>query len=173
MASSIPSDIASYLTPDEKVVIVGNSQREVYVTNKRLIIKKRGVFGGKEIVDASYRHISSIEYEKEIPLRYVVAGVFVIVFGLLLSYSSPLITQGWFWEGDILSNMLYIISIGLDIGGIILILMGVFLSLGPPVFTLHVVGREPIEIRGKRLEELIRIARQYREETTVSEKETP
>ena len=69
--------------------------------------------------------------------------------------------------------MLYIISIGLNIGGIILILMGVFLSLGPPVFTLHVVGREPIEIRGKRFEELIRIARQYREETTVSEKETP
>jgi len=69
--------------------------------------------------------------------------------------------------------MLYIISIGLDVGGIILILMGVFLSLGPPVFKLHVVGREPIEIRGKRFEELIRIARQYREETTVSEKETP
>lgn len=55
--------------------------------------------------------------------------------------------------------MLYIISIGLDVGGIILILMGVFLSLGPPVFKLHVVGREPIEIRGKRFEELIRIAR--------------
>jgi len=96
MASSILSDIASYLTPDEKVAIVGNSQKEVYVTNKRLIIKKRGVFGGKEIVDASYRHISSIEYEKKIPLRYIVTGVSVIVFGLLLSYFSPLITQGWF-----------------------------------------------------------------------------
>jgi hypothetical protein len=173
MVSSIPSDIASYLTPDEKVIIVGNPQREVYVTNKRLILKKKGIFGGKEIVDASYRYISSIEYEKEIPLRYIAAGVFVIVFGLLLNYFRPLIAQGWYLEGDILSNILYIISTGLGIGGIILIILGVFLSLGPPVFTLHVVGREPIEIRGKGLEELIRVIRQYREETAVSEKGTP
>jgi hypothetical protein len=173
MASSIPVDIASYLIPDEKIIVVGNGEKEVYVTNKRLILRKRGIFGEKRIVDASYRYISSIEYEKEISLRDIVGGISLIILGLLLNYFRPLITQGWFWEGDVLSNVLYIISLGLGIGGVILILMGVFLSIGPPVFTLYIVGREPIELRGRKLEDLFRIVRQYWEDTKPGNEGSP
>jgi hypothetical protein len=173
MASPIPSDIASYLTPEEKVVIVENAEKEVYVTNKRVILKKKGIFGEKKIVDASFRHISSIEYEKEISLRDIAAGIGLITLGLLVYYFRPMITQGWYWEGDVLSNVLYIISIGLGIGGVILIAMGVLLSLGPPVFTLHIVGREPIELRGRRFEVLFKAVRQYREDTKASDEGAP
>ncbi len=172
MDSPIPSDIDSCLTPDERVVVSGNAEKEVYVTNKRIILRKKGIFGDKKIVDASYSHISSIDYEKEVALRDMLAGVGFIILGLLVNYFRPTIVQGWFWEGNVLSNVLYIASIGLGIGGIILIVLGVMLSLGPPVFTLHVVGREPIVFRGKKFEVLFKIARHYVEDTKLGGEET-
>lgn len=67
---SIPSDIASFHQVLNKVMKIGKSRNwEIYVTNKRVIFRKEiggGVFG-KEIVEAPYRHISSIEYKKESP----------------------------------------------------------------------------------------------------------
>ena len=53
------------MTKDEKVIKTGMSREwEIYITNKRVIFRKGGIFG-KEIVEASYRHISSIEYKKQ------------------------------------------------------------------------------------------------------------
>ena len=170
---SIPSDIASYLTPDEKIVMIGRNGGHIYATNKRLIFKTEWILGGKEIVEVSYRHISSIEYEKKISLRYIVAGICIIVLGLLVNYFRPQSTDNLYLFGMILSNWLNILSIVLGICGAILIIIGVLLSLRPPIFTIHIVGRKPIELRGKRLEELFRIVRQYREEIIAPEKVTP
>lgn len=81
---SIPFDIESYLTPDEKIVKIGKSRKwKIYITDKRVIFRKGGMFG-KEIVEASYRHISSIEHKKKSPWGYIIVGLFFIVFGLFL-----------------------------------------------------------------------------------------
>jgi len=171
---SIPSDIASYLTPDEKVLMIRKAKWEIYATNKRLILKKGGLFG-KEIIEASYRHISSIEYGRRISLRWIVAGICVAVFGTLgllitLNFMFGNIV-GWLtWYGsDFRDQLQNLFSLPI-ICGAILILIGVALSLRPPVFTIHIVGRKPIILKGKKLEELIKVVRQYREEIATSEK---
>ena len=166
MSLSIPSDIASYLTPDEKIMMMGKNGGHIYATNKRLIFKNEGILGGKEIVEASYRHISSIEYGKKSSLGYVIAGICVVVLTLVFRYSfanfSLIFLVSWDW--------LNILAILLILLGVILIVIGVALSFRPPVFTIHIVGREPIMLKGKKLEGLIKIIRQYREEIETPEK---
>ena len=101
---SVPSDIASYPTEEEKILKTGHAEgKQVFLTNKRIIFKTKDFLGGKEIVEASYRHISSIEYEKKISLGYVVAGIIVIVVGLLI-YFFPLLDTG-IW--DLYASLIY------------------------------------------------------------------
>lgn len=150
---SIPSDIASYLTPDEKMIKIGRSREwEIYVTNKRFVFRKGGMFG-KEIVEASYRHISSIEYKKESPWGYIVAGIVFIG----IAFITNNLFSSIFEELGSIMGLVFAVFIGLI--GIILLVAGVFIT---PSFKIHVVGRKPLTISGE-LEGIIRIIRQYRE----------
>jgi len=139
---SVPLDVASYLTPDENVLKTGRSgEWDVYVTNKRIILRK-GVMLGKEIVEASYRHISSIEYKKESPLGYIIAGIILIALAFFL--------------GIKIHSWLYIVGLI----GVIIIIASFLIK---PVFKIHIVGRKPITLSGRLEEELIKIIREYRE----------
>jgi hypothetical protein len=173
MYLSIPSDIASYLTPDEKIVIIGSgAQGEIYATNKRLILKREGILGRKGIVEVSYRHISSIEYEKKISIGLIVAGICVVILALLMELFRPMILRS-----SILLLMLpstwtnVVILVGII--GAILIIGGVAQSAQDPTFTMYVVGRSPVSLRGKNLEGFIKVVREYREEIIAPEKASP
>jgi len=81
-----PSDVLSYLTSDEKLLKsekIPFQSKEIYVTDKRIIIKE-----GKGIVEASYRHISSIEYKKEGNVRVLIMGIISIDVSLLGFYTE-------------------------------------------------------------------------------------
>lgn len=83
---SPPPDIASYLTSDEEIMKIGKSREwEIYVTNKRVFLKKGGMFK-KEIVEASYRHMSSIEYVKEMSWGNIITGIVLIIFGVIVHF---------------------------------------------------------------------------------------
>lgn len=116
---------------------------EIYVTDKRVIFRKRATLG-KEIVEASYRHISSIEHKKERPLGYIIAGLVLIALAYLLHAS--------FQEVQF--------SLLLSVCGVIILITSLSIT---PSFTIHVFGREPLEMSGRKLGEIIRIIRQYRE----------
>jgi hypothetical protein len=152
---SLPSDIESYLTPDEKIIKTGKSQEwEIYITDRRVLFKKGGLFG-KEIVEASYRHISSIEYKKESPWEGIIIGIVLIVLAAIIR----LFLNDFFlsiFQYDIFALLVTII---LGMVGIAVIVASFFIK---PQFKIHVVGREPIPISGE-LEEIIKIIRQYRE----------
>jgi len=149
---SVPSEIESYLTPEEKIMKTGKSKEwEIYVTNKRVLFKKGGVLG-KEIVEASYRHISSIEYKKASQLEYIISGILLIVFPFVLPYIAPAIYEDFPTVGLLIYAVCILI-------GVIVIIMSFFIR---PSFKIHVVGRNPLTITGE-LEEIIRIVREYRE----------
>lgn len=146
-----PSDVMSYLTSDENLLKNEKSAEwEVYVTDKRVIFKKGGILG-KELVEASYRHISSIEYKKGSPFSLILTGIIFIVLGVI-QYNF---LHGMEFIGTI-SLALLIIFILL---GILSIVASFFIK---PTYKIHVVGREPLSISGK-FEGIIKIIRQYRE----------
>jgi len=158
---SIPSDIQSYLTPEEKMIKIGKSKEwAVYVTDKRVLFKKEGVFG-KEIVEASYRHISSIEYKKRSPWEYIISGILFIVLPFVLPHIAPALYEDF----PTLELPIYVVLILI---GIIFIIMSFFIR---PSFKIHIVGRNPLTMSGE-LEEIIRIIRQYRErvETEITKR---
>jgi len=165
---SLPPDIASYLTQDEKVVKIAEnvnwgsakggigteSKGEIYVTNRRVIFKKGGGFlEGKQIVEASYRHISSIELTKESRYGYIVAGIICLIFAYFV----------W-WLGDILDfpilwNFIPLIVAVLGIA--------LFFVIPPKHFIIHVVGREPLRVSSE-LEDIIKIIREYTEKVEIT-----
>lgn len=154
---SIPSDIKSYLTSDETLLKTGrNGEWEIYITDRRVIFKKNG--WGKKIIEASYRYISSIEYEKESRLGYIIGGVMLLIFAFGVWYLFPSLFP-------ILYSMTRkIFSWLFDLIVLLLGLVGLALFFVNPQgkFKIHVVGREPLTVSG-RLEEIIKIIRQYRE----------
>jgi len=152
---SIPSDIKSYLTSDETILKTGrNGEWEIYITDRRVIFKTGG--WGKRIVEASCGHISSIEYEKESRLGYIIGGVVLLIFagGLWYLFHSILHfmirTFPFFWLFDLIVLLLGLVGLAL------------FFVSPQGKFKIHVVGREPLTVSGK-LEEIIKIIRQYRE----------
>ena len=152
---SIPSDIKSYLTSDETVLKTGkNGEWEIFITDRRVIFKKGGL--GKRIIEASYRHISSIEYEKPSRLDYIIIGVVLLIsaFGIWYLFHGILREFPFFWLFDLI--VLLLGSVGLA-----------FFFVNPQgEFKIHVVGREPLTVSGK-LEEIIKIIRQYREKVVA------
>jgi hypothetical protein len=170
---STPSDIESYLTTDEKIIMMTKTAWEIYATNKRLIFKKKRAFGGKEIIDASYHHISSIEYEKKMSVGYIISGICIAIFAVAVLFLNPRDPSSWFGYGTLVSSWIDVFSIGLIILGLILTLIGVAHTLGPPILTIHIVGRKPIITSGKELEEMIKITRKYEEKLETSRKESP
>lgn len=163
---AVPSDIESYLTPEEKMIKIGGSRKwEIYLTDKRVIFRKAGMFG-KEIIDVSYRYISSIEYKKQIPWVGIIGGAFLVVFaffvddmlGLLL---SPLSVPGVRDVSHQIAVVSQIVTILFILLGIVSVAVGLLTTRGE--YKIHIVGRPPLPISGEGLEDIIRIIRQYRE----------
>lgn len=152
---NIPSDIQSFLTSDEKLLKTDNNKEwEVYLTNKRILLKKGGVFGTKEIVEASHKHISSIEYKKENPLLSIIAGIICIIVALGL---NQILNQSVF------NRSIPFLGIGVTAFFVIIGLAVIILAfLKKPTFKIHVIGRNPITLSSK-LEETFRIVREYQE----------
>lgn len=168
---SVPSDIESYLTPDEKMVKIGKSRKwEIYITDKRVIFRKGGILG-KEIVEASYRHISSIEYKKQSPLVYIILGITSFVSAVFFVYWFSTIAKSpsYYLSGPTIFVLGEILGLLFVLIGTIIIVSGL---LKKPNFIIHIVGRNPLKISGKGLEDIIKIIRQYREkvEAEISEK---
>jgi len=174
---AVPSDIESYLTPEEKMIKIGSSRKwEIYLTDKRVIFRKAGILG-KEIIDASYRHISSIEYKKRIPWENIIGGAFLVVFAFFVDdvlnlLLSPLTSPNVRGVSSDLSGVLQIITVLFLLLGIVSVAVGLLTIRGE--HKIHIVGRSPLPISGKNLEDIIRIIRQYREtgETRVTKRES-
>lgn len=155
---SVPSDIESYLTPDEKMVKIGRSRRlEIYITDKRVILKKGGIFG-KEIIEASYRHISSIEYKKHTAWDDIIGGAVMIALAFFVDDIINVVYPLSRSQRPIVEQIFTILFVVL---GLISIVVGVLMSSAR--YTIHVVGRKPIPLSVKGLEDAIKIIRQYRE----------
>lgn len=58
------SKIAHYLHPDEEVVIVAKGSKIMFLTNKRLLIRKLSILKREIIQDISYDKINSIELKR-------------------------------------------------------------------------------------------------------------
>jgi Bacterial PH domain len=58
------SKVANYLDPNERVVIVANGSNTMFLTNKRLLIRKLSILKRETIQDISYDKISSIQLRK-------------------------------------------------------------------------------------------------------------
>jgi hypothetical protein len=58
------SKVASYLDPDERVVIVAKGSEIMFLTNKRLLMRKLSILKRETIQDISYDKIISIQLKK-------------------------------------------------------------------------------------------------------------
>ena len=128
---------------------------EIYVTNRRVIFRRGGGFlEDKQIVEASYHHISSIEFSKYSRSGYILGGIIVLGFTFFV----------W-WIGNIVKMPLWLTNILCLILGFLGVLL--FFVTPSKFFKIHIVGREPIMISGE-LEEIIKIIREYREKVHLS-----
>ena len=156
-AKRVPTNIESYLTSNEKLLETSKSREwEIFVTDKRVLFHKNNIFGNKELIEASYKHISSIEYKKENPLLLIILGIFCFIIGYLFYYFVPIVNPDASIVGTI-SLIFYIIL------GIVAIVSAFFQQ---PKFKIHVVGREPLTLTGN-LEPIIKIIRQYKEAVDI------
>ncbi len=106
----------------------------------------------------AYRHISSIEYEKPGVSGYLVGGISLLVSALILYISNIQFIR------MTLPNEIYIL---LTVLGIILIILEIVIK-PPPKYQLFIVGREPLLLQGKNLEDIVKVIRQYREHVDIS-----
>jgi hypothetical protein len=137
------SDISQYLTPSERILQEWKTGScDIYATNKRVIIEENG-----KVSDASYSHISSVEYERHTHVSRIIGAIILIVIGVVMSLSFSSIP---------------ILNIG---GFLLLLLISIILLLtsSSAKTKMYVVGREPIELSG-RMESLLRWVRQYKVE---------
>ena len=58
------SKVANYLDPDERVVVVANGSKIMFLTNKRLLMRKLSILKRETIQDIPYDKISSIQLMK-------------------------------------------------------------------------------------------------------------
>jgi len=152
-----PDYIVAYLNRNEKILKTGKSNEwNIFVTDNRVLFY-RGMLGGKEIVEASYNHISSIEYRKSSSIGLIIAGIFCFIVGYLL-YSfvdriSPILSG---------TNTVF--------GGLFVFLgicSFIAILLLRPSYTIHVVGRLPLTLTGRNLEPIMLIVRQYKQKVEV------
>jgi len=121
-----------------------SSEWDVFATNNRIILRK-GVIG-KQIVEASYAHISSIEYKSFWSARQITVGLILVFIGILFPLE-------------------FMIRAGLFIVGLILVLLSHRSGI-----KLHVVGRpDPISLSAD-LEPMIKWIRQYKQQIAFSPK---
>ncbi len=179
-ATNLPPDLESYLAEDETVSKVAvdvkwtssesssdlslSGKGEIYLTNRRVVFKRGGGFlEGKEIVEVSYQHISSIELTQESRLGNILGGVFLLVVAVfgwwaLNAFLIPVV------EISARATPQYLIGFGCLILGVV----GIALFFVTPAkyFKIHVVGRKPILISGE-LEEIIKTIRENREKVQL------
>ena len=55
------SKVASYLDPDERVIVVADGSKTMFLTNKRVLIRKLSVLKRETIQDISFDKIISIQ----------------------------------------------------------------------------------------------------------------
>ena len=140
MSDELPKSIKNILTDDEtSEEVFYLKDCEVYVTNKRLIERRK-----RRIRDFDYSHVSSISYESKRYWWLVFLGVLVIIVGI--------------WAREFTDNMLFwwviVIGLAFAIGAIFVKAESVEIS---------VVGlRMPINYRGDReeLDSLLYFVRQ-------------
>jgi len=154
---SIPSDVASYLAPDERVLEKWRGgEWDVFATNNRIILRK-GIIG-KQIVEASYAHISSIEYKSLWNVGQALIGAILIFVGLFLP-------EEFMIRIGLVGLVSFLIRAGSLIVGLILVLLSHRSGI-----KLHVVGRpDPISLPTN-LEPMIKWIRQYKQPIGISPK---
>ena len=109
---------------------------EIYITNKRVIFRRGGGFlEDKQIMEASYRHISSIEFSRYSRSGYILLGI--IVLGTALFF--------W-WLRNVLRMPPIVDIVWLLLGGLSILL---FFVTPSNFFKIHIVGREPLVISGE------------------------
>jgi len=154
---SIPSDIASYLAPDERVLEKWRGgEWDVFATNNRIILRK-GIIG-KQIVEAFYAHISSVEYKSLWNVRQALVGLILIFAGLFLpeEFIIPIALVGL---------VSFLIRAGSFIVGLVLALLSHTSEI-----KLYVIGRpDPISLPTN-LEPMIKWIRQYKQPISISTK---
>jgi len=169
---TIPSDIESYLTPNELIVKIGRSRKwEIYLTDKRAIFKPAHEGGdGTEIVATSYHRISSVEYKKKNPSRYIAFGTvfvgFAIVLPILLNEIFPFIFTHYPTVATIFSIL---ITISIALIGIILVGVSLFAK---PNLTVHVQGKKLLTVSGE-LEEIVETIHNYRKRAKAERRHSP
>ncbi|MCW4040408.1 MAG: hypothetical protein NWE83_06620 [Candidatus Bathyarchaeota archaeon] len=152
----IPVDVQSYLTEDEDIEIIADIREgELYVTNKRVILRKGGF--SKEIIEASYRHISSIKYKLRRSRKWLILGVICLAIGVLA-------LNGWILLPIYISSIELVLFLILFVVGGIGIIRGM---LGREQYTFHIIGRDPIVLSAHNIEDIVKIVRQYREKVEL------
>ena len=147
---STPSDVASYLAPEEKVLEKWRGgEWDVFATNNRIILRK-GIIG-KQIVEASYAHISSIEYKSLWNVGQALIGAVLIFAGLLLP--EEFIVR----IGLVLGPVSFLIRAGSFIAGLVLVLLSHKSGI-----KLYVIGRPDAISLPTNLEPMIKWIRQYK-----------
>jgi uncharacterized Zn finger protein (UPF0148 family) len=139
----IPKDIAQYLTRDEKIKRVFELKNcRVFASNNRLYVKE-----GRRVRDATYEHISSIQFKSKRYFSLIGIGIFLMLLAFIPSSASVLF---------------FLIAI-------ILIVLGIFLKR--EWLDATVIGlQEPLKFEGSRsnLDSLFKIIREKQETAQVT-----
>lgn len=154
---SIPSEIASYLIPNETILKEWSTRDwNIYATQQRIFLIKRG-FLSKQVVEASYAHISSIKFMSERRFGRLVVAILLFILSFVSFRLDLLIPP------ELISEVT--LNIGIILGGSFILLGGgllIWFVIGvDEFFTLYVVGREPITV-SKELSDMIRFVREKR-----------
>jgi len=146
---TLPSDIQSQLTPDEKVIQYGAIIEGVlYVTNKRVFY--RGLNTKNKIESIAYRDIVSID-----PTSFNRQIVWVII-GIAILLGTFLSVQFFRIE---LSDIAYVI---ISVVSIVMIIVGFYKV---PSYVININGKQPIKISARNINSLIYDIRKNRERT--------
>ena len=139
MDKNLPNEIKEYLGKQERVI--ASYKGKYFATEKRIIITKHG--HGFE--DFSYKHITSINYQKYAKKSLIILGVVFLILGLIM-YFAPVIGAI-----SIVSVAIFIVlrEIFIVLGAIFIVLAVVFKS---NYYRIRTSGGENFKIPGGRRE---------------------
>jgi hypothetical protein len=136
------SELDKYLIHEETVIKHWTFKGwKIYATSIRLILSKQGRFS-RQIIDAPYRFISSVELGRQRPLERMVGTIIFLIAGFVLMYLGYLLPDPYIVSPQLrlpLENLCYLFWFI----GIVCI---VWFLIGVQQITLHVMGRKPIAI---------------------------
>jgi len=153
---SVPSEIASYFTPEETLLKNWSSKGwNIYATQFRVFLYKKGIFS-KQVIEASYEHISSIEFQRKRPLGGLFCAITSFFGGFIFIYFDFEI-RGYL--PPFYFPLFLYLSLIFWIVGILSVVCFIFVA--EEGFTFHIVGRSPITLP-KELTEMVRFIREKR-----------